>query len=48
MNKPLADVTTLYKTPVKPWYINADSTLLNYVKTNNTYRFELDKTEYGR
>jgi len=42
-----APVNTLYSTPVKPWYVNTDSTLLNYVKTNNAYRFELDKTENG-
>ncbi len=44
---PIAPVNTLYSAPVKPWYVNTDSTLLNYVKTNNAYRFELDKTENG-
>jgi hypothetical protein len=42
-----AAVNTLYSAPVKPWYVNTDSTLLNYVKTNNAYRYELDKIENG-
>jgi hypothetical protein len=42
-----APVNNIYSAPVKPWYVNTDSTLLNYVKTNNAYRFELDKTENG-
>lgn len=44
---PLAPVNALYGAPVKPWYVNTDSTLLNYVKTNNAYRYELDKVENG-
>lgn len=48
VNEPtLAPVNTLYSAPVKPWYVNTDSTLLNYVKTNNAYRYELDKIENG-
>ncbi|OCX54154.1 hypothetical protein BEL04_07765 [Mucilaginibacter sp. PPCGB 2223] len=48
VNEPsLAPLTTVYSQPVKPWYVNTDSTLLNYVKTNNTYRYELDKIENG-
>ncbi|WP_448697600.1 carboxypeptidase-like regulatory domain-containing protein [Mucilaginibacter sp. AW1-3] len=43
----LTPLTTLYGAPVKPWYVNTDSTLLNYVKTNNAYRYELDKIENG-
>jgi len=42
-----AGLNMLYSAPVKPWYVNTDSTLLNYVKTNNTYRYELDKIENG-
>lgn len=42
-----APLNTLYSTPVKPWYVNTDSTLLNYIKTNNAYRYELDKVENG-
>ena len=44
-----APVVTLYSTPVSPWYVNADSTLLNYINTNNSYQVELDKISgYGR
>lgn len=30
-----------------PWYVNTDSTMLNYVKTNATYHDELEKRKYG-
>jgi len=43
----LMPLTNVYSAPVKPWYVNTDSTLLNYIKTNNTYRYELDKIENG-
>ncbi len=30
-----------------PWYVNTDATMLNYIKTNNTYRDELENRKYG-
>ncbi|MDB5111035.1 MAG: hypothetical protein JWR67_2149 [Mucilaginibacter sp.] len=30
-----------------PWYVNADTTLLNYVKNNSAYHDELERRKYG-
>lgn len=31
----------------KPWNVNTDSTILNYVRSNKKYQVELDKAQYG-
>jgi len=41
-----AKITELNTTPLKPWYVNSDSTLLNYVKQSNAYIKESDKINY--
>jgi hypothetical protein len=41
-----AKITEVNTTPLKPWYVNSDSTLLNYVKQSNAYLKESDKINY--
>jgi len=42
-----APVIKLYNTPVKPWYINTDSTLLNYININKIYQTKLRETSFN-
>lgn len=32
---------------IAPWYVNADQTVLNYMKSNTSYHKELEKAQYG-
>lgn len=32
---------------LKPWNVNTDSTMLNYVRSNKKYQVELDKAQFG-
>jgi len=41
-----AKITQLNAPPLKPWYVNSDSTLLNYMNQNRAYNAELDKIKY--
>jgi len=41
-----AKITQLGSVNLKPWYVNSDSTLLNYMIQNRAYNQELDKIRY--
>ena len=41
-----AKITRLNAEPLKPWYVNTDSILLNYMKQNQAYSKEIYKTQY--
>jgi len=41
-----AKITRLDAAPLKPWYVNSDSTLLNYINQNRAYHKETDKLLY--
>lgn len=41
-----AQITQLNTILPKPWYVNSDSTLLNYVAQNQAYNKEMDKIRY--
>ncbi len=41
-----ANITSRNVLPLKPWYVNSDSTLLNYLNKSRDYARELDNIKY--